>query len=222
MTEADWLACTEPTPMLEFVFTKAGPPSDRKYLLLACACCRRIWHLLTDERFRQAVDFTERYVDGRESEEDSQVLDLRLCTLLTQQFGNNHSTMTTEGLAAELAVDLLAQNPAVAADCATRRLPWLMEREEKKAEEVAYQCGLLRDLFGNPFRPASLDPSWLTPKVVALARTIHDDRALNRIPELADALEEAGCTNTDILAHCRGLGGHVRGCWVVDLLLGKE
>ncbi len=82
-------------------------------------------------------------------------------------------------------------------------------------------CFALRDIFGNPFRPVVLDPSWRTETVVALANGIYADRAFDRMPILADALEEAGCDQADILAHCRGDGPHVRGCWVVDSLLGK-
>jgi hypothetical protein len=81
---------------------------------------------------------------------------------------------------------------------------------------------LLRDIFGNPFRPVTADPSWLTSTVVALARGIYDDRAFDRLPILADALQDAGCDHADILAHCRSDDPHARGCWVVDLLLGKE
>ena len=80
----------------------------------------------------------------------------------------------------------------------------------------------IRDIFGNPFRPVTLDPTRLIPKVKALAQAIYDDRAFDRLTSLGDALEEAGCHATDILAHCRQVGPHVRGCWVVDLLLGKE
>jgi hypothetical protein len=83
------------------------------------------------------------------------------------------------------------------------------------------QAESLRDIFGNPFRLATLDRSWLTSTVTSLAQAIYDDRAFDRLPILADALEDAGCTDQDILAHCRGGGEHVRGCWVVDLLLGK-
>ena len=83
------------------------------------------------------------------------------------------------------------------------------------------QCELLRDIFGNPFRPVAVDPEWLTSTVVALARGVYDDRAFDRLPILADALQDAGCEDADILAHCRGDGPHVRGCWVVDLMLGK-
>jgi hypothetical protein len=82
-------------------------------------------------------------------------------------------------------------------------------------------ASLMRCVYGNPFRPVTLDPSWLTATVTCLAQAIYADRAFDRLPILADALEDAGCTNQDILAHCRSGGEHVRGCWVVDLLLAK-
>jgi hypothetical protein len=83
------------------------------------------------------------------------------------------------------------------------------------------KCGLLRDIFGNPFRPVTLDPRWLTSSVLDLGRAIYDERAIERMPILADALMDAGCDNEEVLNHCRGDGPHVRGCWVVDLILGK-
>jgi hypothetical protein len=79
-----------------------------------------------------------------------------------------------------------------------------------------------RDIFGNPFRPVTFNPVWRTYTVLALANGIYTERAFDRMPMLADALEEAGCENVDILLHCREPGEHVRGCWVVDLVLGKE
>ncbi|OWK45371.1 hypothetical protein FRUB_01702 [Fimbriiglobus ruber] len=88
--------------------------------------------------------------------------------------------------------------------------------------EAVGLSALLRDIFGNPFRPPSVDPAWLTSTVLALARQMYDARDFALIPILADALQDAGCDSDDILAHCRGDGPHVRGCWVVDLLLGKE
>jgi hypothetical protein len=87
--------------------------------------------------------------------------------------------------------------------------------------ELRYQGILLRELFANPFRPVTFGPAWRTSSAVELARTIYQNRAFERMPELAGALEEAGCTDPDILGHCRGPREHVRGCWVVDLLLGK-
>ncbi len=89
------------------------------------------------------------------------------------------------------------------------------------AEEQG-QCSLIRDIFGNPFRPVAFDPKWRSETAVALAAAIYEERAFDRLPILADALEEAGCDHADILTHCRGDGPHVRGCWVVDGVLGKE
>jgi hypothetical protein len=87
---------------------------------------------------------------------------------------------------------------------------------------LASQCDLIRDIFGNPFRAVALEPSWLTSTVVALADGIYAERAFDRLPILADALQDAGCDTGDVLDHCRGPGPHARGCWVVDLLLGKS
>jgi hypothetical protein len=81
---------------------------------------------------------------------------------------------------------------------------------------------ILRDIFGNPFRPVAVDPSWLTSTVVALAEGIYQERAFDRLPILADALQDAGCDSDDVLSHCRSDGPHVRGCWVVDLLTGRK
>jgi hypothetical protein len=90
--------------------------------------------------------------------------------------------------------------------------------------DAAVQCSLLRDVLGNPFRPLALDQTLITGNVTALAESIYADRAFERLPILADALEDAGCDNADILNHCRQPSSteHVRGCWVVDLVLGKS
>ena len=83
-------------------------------------------------------------------------------------------------------------------------------------------CSLIRDIFGNPFRPVTFDPNWKTPTVTTLAQSMYEDRDFTAMPILGDALEEAGCDNDDILQHCRDKTGHVRGCWLVDLVLGKQ
>jgi hypothetical protein len=107
------------------------------------------------------------------------------------------------------------------------RRPWIVAQEAAdatehlKSMEIEYQCLAVRDIFGNPFRPITADPKWLTSAVVGLAQAIYDERAFDRLPILGDALEESGCDVTDVLEHCRQPGEHVRGCWVVDLLLNK-
>jgi hypothetical protein len=98
-------------------------------------------------------------------------------------------------------------------------------RREAWRQEGSTQIALLRDVVGNPFRPATLAPAWLAWKdgvVLEQAQEIYDHRTFDRLPILADALEQAGCDNAKILAHCRGPQPQVRGCWVVDLILGKE
>jgi hypothetical protein len=94
--------------------------------------------------------------------------------------------------------------------------------EAAAAAERAAQCDLVRDIFGNPFRQVTADPAWLTSTVVQLAAGIDAERAFDRLPILADALQDARCDSAEVLDHCRGPGPHVRGCWVVDLVLGKE
>jgi hypothetical protein len=89
----------------------------------------------------------------------------------------------------------------------------------------AAQVAVLHCIFGNPFRHVTINPTWLASNegtVRRIAQTIYHDRALDRMPILADALTDAGCDNEDILSHCRSEGPHVKGCWVVDTLLGKE
>jgi hypothetical protein len=108
-------------------------------------------------------------------------------------------------------------------------------QDAKRAHERAL-CVLIRDIFGNPFRPVAVAPEWLSPTAVALARGIYDEKAFDRLPILADALQDAGCEDERLLGHCRtngrGDGGepaggsprsmpHVRGCWAVDLVLGR-
>jgi hypothetical protein len=102
----------------------------------------------------------------------------------------------------------------------------LRRAEERTArQERRAQCALLRDLFGHLFHPAAVEPAWLEWNggcIAAMARTIYDDRKYQDLPILADALEEAGCTMPDLLDHCRQPGEHVRGCWVIDAILGKD
>ena len=86
---------------------------------------------------------------------------------------------------------------------------------------MAAQANVLRDLFGNPFRSVSFDPSWASTNVLSLARHIYEGRDYSLMPILADALMDEGCDDEAMLSHCRGPNEHIRGCWLLDLLLGK-
>jgi len=215
--------------MLEFLREKA---SDRKLRLFACACCRRIWHLLTDERSQKAVEVAEKYADGLVNQ-DTLVISHQEAFEAHVSIMANYPHMDVAQAEATLSVEratkkysnpmIIAKSPlrvaAAAAACATANDT---AYEEAMHKEGAAQCRLIHDIFGNPFRSVSIDPAWLTPKVKSLAQSIYDNRVFNHLPILAEAIEDAGCHDADMLAHCRHPDKHVRGCWVVDLILGKE
>jgi hypothetical protein len=217
--EATWLACTDPTAMLEFLRAR-GKLSERKARLFAVACCRRVWCLL-DQVGTAAVAVAEQYADGATSAEE-----LRRTEDLAWWGADGlvycEDYIETAGWAAYAAV---VGNPVHAAD--------LVAKSAGPEEKVVVQCVLLRDLFGPlPFRPVAISPPvlhWREATVVRLAQATYDARRLpagtlepDRLAVLADALEEAGCTDPDILAHLRHQGAvHVRGCFVLDQLLGK-
>jgi hypothetical protein len=223
MTEAEWLACTDLREMLEFLREKS---SDRKLRLFACACCRRIPEVSTYRRARIALDAVERYADGLEDE--SSVL----------EFGEaayKGARWTRDGTrSAAVAASQACCNPSethLFLTCVNVVCNNVVGTEAVNAER-AFLAACLREIFGPlPFRPVSLDPSWLTWKdgtIPKMAQVIYEDRDLPsghldnaRLAVLGDALEDAGCTDADILNHCRAAAPHVRGCWVIDLLLGK-
>jgi hypothetical protein len=230
MTEQEWLTCTDPTPMLELL---RGKPSERKLRLFAVACCRRIWHLLIDKRSREAVEVAERYADGRATDEELEtasdvaraVWDADMERASTEGKWDRRSDLPyydASAAAYNVAIPLgwWGAAPAFVAPYETAR-----DVSADPVREGSAQCILLRELFGNPFRPITLDLSWFSwneGTILKLAQAIYDSRSFTDMPILADALEEAGCDNADILTHCRQSGEHLRGCWVVDLLLGKE
>jgi hypothetical protein len=209
VTEADWLASDDLRLMLWIVepWVTDGDVSDRKLRLFACARARRSWHLLTDETRQHTVELAERYADGEATEEEMKAR--RRATFLRRAEQDRRG------------------EPSVARCCLMDGYMtgdggpyyYLMDiLEEMGAGEGAAECALLRDVIGNPFRPVAFDPAWRTEHTVGIASKVYEARDSAAMPVLADALEEAGCDNADILAHCREGGDHVRGCWVVDLL----
>jgi hypothetical protein len=217
VTEEDWLASCNPKAMLGHLRPKF---SDRKLRLFACACCRRVLRLASDARIVGILNTLERYANGEGRERDR--IDARKAAEAIHDNVNKPQDCISSELrnAAQKTLNWGSWHPGSLAAAA---VGWSDHAHfaERKSEERAEQAPILREMVGNPFRPVALDPAWLTSDVLALARGIYDDRAFDRMPILADALQDAGCTNDDILNHCRGDGPHVRGCWVIDLLLGK-
>ncbi len=208
MDEAEWMACESPTPMLQFLSDRA---SERKWRLFACACVRGVWHLLTTYHSRRAVEVGERYADGLADEYE------RRRARQSADFDCGGAASYPAIQAAKLCVSDWPGQSLVAEVC-RRTAEAAGKREERKAH-----CAFLRDVFRPPpFSNTTLVPAWLTPNVEAVATTIYAERRFDDLPVLADALEDAGCADQVILDHLRGPGPHVRGCWSLDLVLGKE
>ena len=218
MTEAEWFANTDPTPMLEFL---RGKTSDRKLRLFVVACCRRVWHLLADERSCQAVEVAERFADGAATDQELEAVRQDAWEFTLHRVHEDEAFFDLDAEALDA-----ADAPAWAAKevVESHRVAVAVQRALGTTEGKA-QTHLLRCIVGNPFRIVTLAPSWLarnSDTAVGMAAAIYDDRTFDRLPVLASALEKAGCTDADILNHCRQPGPHVRGCWALDLLLGKE
>jgi hypothetical protein len=222
MTEQEWLACTDPGPMLLFLDNRR---SSRKFRLFAVACCRRIWSLMPEQRSRQIVEVAERYADDvADSEDLEEAWDAASVDLDGVDNATEAAAYAAVDTDEEAAACSAADFAADAADEVSFFSPLPRERcwGTGGVAERAAQAELLRCIFGNPFRPVDLSPSWVTPAVTGLADTIYQERAFDLLPVLADALEEAGCDNAEILHHSRSKTSHARGCWIVDLLLTRN
>jgi hypothetical protein len=218
MTAADWEGCTYPGSMLAHLRTG----SARKLRLFVRASIRHIWPLLPDPRSRRAVEAAELWADGFLSARD-----LRKARATAFEAEGERGEANYYAVRAATRVTIPRKDWVVyTARCASMAVA-------SRQDEERHQCGLLRDIFGNPFRPLpALDPAWLAWNegiVRRLAEAAYQDRLLpdgtldaGRLEVLADALEEAGCDNEEILSHLRQQEIiHYRGCWVVDLLLNK-
>jgi hypothetical protein len=222
MTEQEWLECSDPIAMRRFLFGPIAKWTDqvvmsRKNLLLVCACFERLGKLVP-ERARcwqqHAAQAVEGHYEKRKLHGEGEEADVEL------NWAMDHARVEGRGRLRALS-DLWVwlDAPAWKRDRSTPF--WEAERKE--------QAALTRDIFGNPFRPVVFDPIWRSATVIALAQATYDDRILpagaldaDRLAVLADALEDTGCDNANILSHLRGPGPHVRGCWALDLLLGKK
>jgi hypothetical protein len=217
MTEAEWMRCTDPDPMLEFLRVRSKS-SDRKLRLFAVACCRSIWRLLPEERSKKAVEVGERYADGLATEKERRLA--QTAARRGAEAAGQPSGMMAPYWAA---AGRNSSSPTFAPTHSAYHARLALRRQ------LTRQARLLRDIVGNPFRPVSFDPAWRTRPVLALTHAAYDNRTLpagtldtDCLAILADALEDANCSDAPILEHLRGPGPHVRGCWVVDAVLGKE
>jgi hypothetical protein len=245
LTEQQWLDSTDPGQMLDLLATEAmaerlglfhagvdaalelvqvgrGEANwQRKFRLFICACARRIWHLVTRPANRRGIEVAERYADGEATEEE-------LSRARADMARGNLSESMVAYFAAREGPALVPQDAHYAIQAVeTTRRPFWQDRRQGERAERAELAALLRDIF-RPFSPVAVDPAWLRWEgglVPRLAGAAYEQRCLpegtlepDRVRVLADAVEDAGCACAELLAHLRGPGTHVRGCWAVDLL----
>ncbi len=228
MNETDWLSGADPAAMLSYL---EGHASDRKLRLFACACARRSWARLRYAVPRRAVETAERFADG-------ECTDLALREAHDQATQAGYGAPTFDQFACLAAAACAAEPPMDAARnvCENLRLQAVRESASESAPgedeasrnaaasaaECRAQADLIREVFGNPFRAFCIEAAWQRWNnfaVTFMARQLYEERAFAELPYLADALEDAGCTQEVLLRHLREGVGHVRGCWAVDALL---
>jgi hypothetical protein len=239
VTEAEWLVCENPLALLAFVAPRA---TDRKLRLFLCACCARVLDgappprrlfrgdypgsfqkleraLGVVEQFAEGAVGTDALAEARRGAEDSVYVPPSVD--YGGETGLDHEAAAVVAAAVEHPVpeDVLAACWR-ATDSQSADTP--SGEGRRPTEEARWQTMVLRDVSGNPFRPITFSSDWRTEAALALARQAYASRNFSPMPILADALQDAGCDNAAILDHCRGPGPHVRGCWVVDLVTGKE
>ena len=214
MGPKDWAACTQVDLMLKGLDPKKH---RRKWVLFNCACCRRVWDQMSED-CRPYVEAAERYALG---------------TGLKKDLGPLRGPVNVVVAKFPYLSDQRPWHAAVAASTVTnttRYCAWNAARAVDEAGRVAYrrerhaQADLLREVIGNPFRPVAVEPAWLTwngGAVPKMAQAVLAEARFSDLPILADALQEAGCEEAELLGHLRGPGPHVRGCWALDLCLGK-
>jgi hypothetical protein len=242
MTEAEWLTSEDSHSLL---YSARG--SERKFRLFACACCRRAWHWLSDPRSQAAVTAAEGFADGQVTIAQLAWARRGAQDRVAELEEGWHEpgfqfdvSEPPEHPAAEGAAEAANSEPRIAALNARNYVAQAFASvgegpsssgvldASRATSERREQSALLRDIFVNPFRHPAFNPRWRTTQVVALAQAAYDERALpggnldgTLLMVLADALEEAGADRA-LLDHLRGPGPHVRGCWVLDLCLGRE
>jgi hypothetical protein len=216
MTERQWLECRDPALLLDWLGYRL---TERQARLFAVACCRRLWEQFEDERLQRFVTLARRYVDGQSSRKQLLAAEIESNTILSERtltgadalaHGQPHTVHLSPRIAASLAV---SKNPAPS-------YLYIYDPDRPLDLERAAQAALLRDIIAWPGRSVRIHPHWLTPSVRDLAHAVAHDDDFDRLPILGDALEEAGCLDESILAHCRHRDlTHVPGCWLIRELV---
>jgi len=232
MKEIDWLCGSNPDPMVAYL---ADLASDRQWRLFAAGCLREVGHLLLDPRTRQAFLVMQAFADGQKTTEDLAAAHAIALTAHRHLFSAafprdnyDHRILPRVEAAHQALVraTMPGLNPRSQAVVVSSTLRFADYHDSAWRQRVSKtQCDLLRDLFGNPFKPVQVPGKWLRTtgqQAVEVARVIYDDRTFDELGILADALADADCPCEELIRHCRQTAPHGRGCWVVDLLLSGD
>jgi len=245
MTEADWLTGTDVTAFVRFAADHLSP---RRQRLLATGFCRVVSHLFNHPELNEKLGVIERYADGVVSAAEVEKARQRCRGIAQASFdeyriavdsrmGDSRRAYARQEFAWAVAytpVDPLplsdvAARAAFAAQYASTEtdaveLPGTLVTYKSPTGELANTMrSVVWEVIGNPFRAVHFKPDWRTDTAKSLARQMYESREFSAMPILADALQDAGCDNEDVLTHCRDTTAkHIRGCWVLDLVLGKE
>jgi hypothetical protein len=221
MTEKEWLACDHPAPMFRHL---GRMPNKRKARLYAVACCRHAWEGMPKGPCRQAVEVAERLADGQAGEKE------RLAAfraLPRKQSGVNwNAVWAAESAVARHVARMLRAHVHTANVVAQHRAAGDLDLQSRLWDsDYSTYPALVRCVFGNPFRPAAVAPevlAWHDGLLRSTATQMYDARNFAEMAVLADMLEDAGYRDPEVLAHCRGPGPHVRGCWAIDSIQGRK
>lgn len=215
-----WEKYSDPAVMINLLNNnKEERYTDRKSTLFGVACCRNVINLIVDV-LRKGLDIAESIADR---EYDYNDVKEQIKAIYKVRGNTRHGTVWRVNYAVTLCLSRSYDPIEIAYNCSSTITGRSITEERSK------QCDLLRDIISNPFNKVAIDNIWLTPDVIALAKSAYYQRLPDYtldsscLSSLSDALEEAGCDSIEILNHLRATNNtHVRGCWVVDLLLGKE
>jgi len=214
MTEDQWNTCIDPALMLEFLRRTA---SERRLRLFACAYTRRLWPQFSDERSKRGIKIAEQFADGLADEKEREWAWLEAGAVVLHAISEQDFILGTFVDYPKRCLETSMEK--IICDSIFHFHPWVPE-----------DLALIKDIFGNPFRPITIASSLLTPPITALAQAIYDNRIMPagtfdpaRLAELVRVLAETGCENAELLTHLGAAASpHYRGCWGIDLLLGKS
>ncbi len=217
MTEAAsrWDKISDPAELLQTLVEAGEAPSQRKLGLAAMALVKRMGWLIHSSLTLKGLRLVELGAEGYVTTQE--VSDFAEDVMENSALGVFHGSLDLALIVQRILWPTEGQSPVEATDQFAAEI-----RVRLGVGEGVPQTAILRDVFANPLSKVPFELRWRSADAVGPARGIYEDRAFDRLPMLADALMDAGCVDDQILGHCRSDGPHVRGCWVVDLVLGKE